>query len=82
MEKKHTYDFYFRIENESGENDNTPNDYATLRLERHLPLSNDEYDKAAEKLIESVSNSTGINKKFITAITKEEFIKKSEEIQK
>lgn len=82
MEKKHTYDFYFRIENDTEEKENTLNDYATLSLERYLPLSNDEYEKAAEKLIESVANSTGINKKFITAITKEEFIKKSEEIQK
>ncbi|SKC73914.1 hypothetical protein [Maledivibacter halophilus] len=76
MGKKYKYDFYFKIENESKSDEKSLNDYATLSLERYLPLDKEEYENAAEKLVESVSNSTGINKKYITAISKEEFMKK------
>lgn len=76
MGKKYKYDFYFKIENESKSDEKSLNDYATLSLERYLPLDEEEYENAVEKLVESVSNSTGINKKYITAISKEEFMKK------
>ena len=82
MGKKYKYDFYFRIDpaaNDKSDNNDGKEDYAKLSFERTLPLNDEEYRISAEKLVDSVSNSIGVNKKYITPVTEEEFIKKSKE---
>jgi len=69
--KKYKYDFYFKVAKEANFD---KGEYLTYTYERDLPLSEEEYNNAAKKLVESVANDINVKKEYITPLTMEEYI--------
>ncbi|WP_432401272.1 hypothetical protein [Wukongibacter sp. M2B1] len=80
MVKKYKYEFYYRLDKEGFANsienrEVKENKYIHMDFERNLPMTDREYDIASKKLIDSVANNYSVDKEYITAIDKKEYMR-------
>lgn len=79
MADKYKYEFYYRIDKEANiekgsKKQGLKDSYVQMEFERKLPLSEQEYEIASKKLIDSVVNDMKVEKEYITPITKREYM--------
>lgn len=84
MTNKYKYEFYYRISRaasiDKGSNkEGNKDSYVQMEFERNLPLSDEEYEIASKKLIDSVVNDMEVEKKYISPITKKEYIENAKD---
>ncbi|WP_432665409.1 hypothetical protein R9X47_03905 [Wukongibacter baidiensis] len=82
MVKKYKYEFYYRLDKAGLANDIENKEvksdkYILMDFERNLPLTDEEYNIASKKLIDSVVNNYNVEKEYITPIDEKEYMKHS-----